>query len=61
MKVSIDACNEIAGGVTIASSTIEIAELVTTDVACAGPAAALQATISAVLDGTVTYDIEAAN
>ena len=61
VDVTIASCNQISGSVKIATSTIEFGQLVTTDVACTGPAAQLEAAIAAVLDGRVTYAIEAAS
>ncbi|MEO8694617.1 MAG: META domain-containing protein [Acidimicrobiales bacterium] len=61
LHVVIDACNSISGSVRIASSTIDIGHLVTTDVACAQPAASLEAAIAEVLVGKITYAIDAAS
>jgi heat shock protein HslJ len=60
IDVTITSCNQISGSVKIAPNTIDVGHLVTTDVACTGPAAALEAAIVAVLDGKITYAIEAA-
>jgi heat shock protein HslJ len=61
LHVLIESCNEISGSVKISSSTIDIGRLVTTDVACAEPAASLEAAIADVLVGKITYAIEAAS
>lgn len=61
VDVTITSCNQISGSVKVTASTIEFGRLVTTDVACTGPAAQLEAAIAAVLDGKVTYVIEAAS
>ena len=63
MSVEIDSCNQIAGRVKVTTATIEfdVDGVDTTDIACNGPAAALEAAILAVLDGKITYDIEAAS
>jgi heat shock protein HslJ len=59
IDVTITSCNQISGSVKIAPTTIEVGHLVTTDVACTGAAAALETAIVAVLDGKITYAIEA--
>jgi heat shock protein HslJ len=61
LHVEIQSCTEISGTVTIASSTMDIGHLVTTDVACAEPAASLEAAIANVLVGKIAYTIEAAS
>jgi heat shock protein HslJ len=60
IDVTITSCNQISGTVKVASTTIDVGHLVTTDIACAGPAATLETAIVAVLDGKITYAIEAA-
>jgi heat shock protein HslJ len=61
IDVTITSCNQISGSVKIGPNTIDVGHhLVTTDVACTGPTAALETAIVAVLDGKITYAIEAA-
>jgi heat shock protein HslJ len=61
VEVAISSCNQITGRVKVTSSTIEVDRIITTDIACNGPSAALEAAIVAVLDGKVAYEIEAAS
>jgi heat shock protein HslJ len=60
IDVTITSCNQISGTVKVASTTMDVGHLVTTDMACAGPAATLETAIVAELDGKIAYAIEAA-
>ena len=60
VDVTITSCNQISGRAKVAPTTIDVGHLVTTDMACTGPAAALETAIVAVLDGKIIYSIEAA-
>ena len=42
----------------VSATAIDVGELVVTDVACSGASAQVEAAIVAVLNGTITYDIE---
>jgi heat shock protein HslJ len=51
-------CNTGSVTYTLADTTIEFGELVLTRMACAEPATKLEATVTSVLTGSRTYDIE---
>ena len=52
-------CNTGSGSVTLTDGSITVGALVLTKKACTGPGAALEGAVTAVLQGTVTYHIEA--
>jgi heat shock protein HslJ len=60
VRISIDGCNDASAKTHRNASTIEFEALVTTDIACAEPAARLEAAIAEVIDRKVTFAIEAA-
>ena len=59
VRISIDACNEGAAKLNIHPSSIEVGPFVMTDIACAEAPARLEAALVDVLEGKITYSIEA--
>ena len=60
VRISIEGCNQGGAKTRVNASMIEFDKLVMTDMACAEPAARLEAAIAAVIDGKVAFAIEAA-
>jgi heat shock protein HslJ len=52
-------CNQGRAPVTVDDGTLDVGELVTTRMACTGPAAELEGALVAVLDGEITFGVEA--
>jgi heat shock protein HslJ len=59
VSVNVESCNQASGDATIGEGTIEVGALRTTRIGCAPPAAEVEAAVTAVLDGDITYAIEA--
>jgi heat shock protein HslJ len=59
VSVDVEGCNQGGGDATIGDGTIELGALRTTRIACPSPAAEIETAVTAVLDGEITYAIEA--
>jgi heat shock protein HslJ len=57
--VRIEACNQGGAAVEIGRSHIIVEPLIMTKIACAEPAATVEAAVTGVLDGRITYEIDA--